>query len=76
MQLTLDEKWTERLIELPESGMGYQRVCVLLKDGRILDDVLVFNAEVLQVPDDVRPFVLRDILEIRVREPSPTPRHG
>ncbi len=34
MQVTLDDKWIEHLVELPESGMGYQCVQVRLRDGR------------------------------------------
>lgn len=26
MRLKLEKRWTERLLKLPESGMGYQRV--------------------------------------------------
>jgi hypothetical protein len=64
MQLALEKKWTDRLLELPESGMGYQRVRVRLKDGRTLKEVLVFNAEILSVPDTVRQFTPSDIVSI------------
>ena len=64
MQLALEKKWTERLVELPESGMGYQRVRVRLKDGRTLEDVVVFNAETLSLPDTVKQFTPGDIVAI------------
>ncbi|MGH7614605.1 MAG: hypothetical protein ACREMW_11280 [Gemmatimonadales bacterium] len=64
MRLTLEKKWTERLVNLPESGMGYQRVLVRLKDGRMLENVVVLNGQVLEVPDAVREFTSRDILAI------------
>ena len=50
MRIKLDQHWTKRLLQLPESGMGYQRVDVRLADGRELRDVLVFNCEEMEVP--------------------------
>jgi hypothetical protein len=70
MQLALEKKWTERLLKLPESGMGYQRVRVRLKDGRTLEDVLVFNAEILSLPDTVRQFTPGDIMAIEAETPE------
>jgi hypothetical protein len=64
MRLTLEKKWTAQLVTLPESGMGYQRVLVRLKDGRTLENVVVFNGQVLEVPDALRKFTSRDILTI------------
>jgi hypothetical protein len=66
MQLQLDPRWTQKLARLPESGMGYQRVRVLLKAGRTIEDALVFNASVLQVADDVAPFRSQDIDDIEL----------
>lgn len=64
MRVQLDRRWSEKLAQLPESGMGYQRVRVRLKAGRTVDDALVYNASVLEVPDDVAPFDPEDIAEI------------
>lgn len=61
MRIKLDRRWTERLLELPESGMGYQRVDVRLADGRELKDLVVFNAEELEVPDEVGPATVTDV---------------
>jgi hypothetical protein len=44
MRLELDPRWTQKLAQLPESGMGYQGVRVRLKAGRTIEDALVFNA--------------------------------
>ena len=46
---------------MPESGMGYQRVDIRLADGRELRDVMVFNAEELEIPDDVGPAAIADV---------------
>lgn len=45
--------------------MGYQRVVVRFKDGRILDSAIVFNAEDLEAPDPV-PIGPDDIVDIRI----------
>ena len=63
MRVHLDEKWSITLCGLPEDGMGYQRVDVLLRSGRKVRDVLVFNAEEMEWPD-VRPIRSGDIAEM------------
>jgi hypothetical protein len=45
----LPHKWTELLINLPESGMGYQLVKVFLKSGKILNRQKVLNSSILLV---------------------------
>jgi hypothetical protein len=64
MRLTLEKKWTEALTRLPESGMGYRRVRVELRDGRTIPEALVFNSEVLDVQGPIAPFRSRDIRAI------------
>lgn len=61
MRIRLEERWTKRLLELPESGMGYQRVDVRLVDGRELKDVVVFNAEEIEVPDEFAHARIKDV---------------
>ena len=61
MRIKLDKRWVERLLAMPESGMGYQRVDVKLADGRELKDAVVLNAELLEVPDDLGPATIADI---------------
>jgi hypothetical protein len=51
MKLKLNKNWTEKLLKYPETGMGYQRVDVLLKSGQIIRDVVVLNAEDLVLPN-------------------------
>jgi hypothetical protein len=43
--------WTEKLLKYPETGMGYQRVDVILKSGQIIRDIVVLNAKYLILPD-------------------------
>lgn len=59
----LPETWISRLVRLPESGMGYQRVNITLKTGEVLRNVVVFNAEDCQAP---RAFDAGDIIEIQL----------
>ncbi len=61
MRIRLEPRWTKRLLELPESGMGYQRVDIRLVDGRELKDVLVFNAEEIEVPDEFARAQIKDV---------------
>jgi len=48
--MKLPQRWVKRLLQLPESGMGYHRVDLRLEDGRELKDVLVVNAEQAALP--------------------------
>ena len=68
MQLTLEKKWVVLLENLPESGMGYQRVHIRLRDGRDVENAIVFNSEVLQIPDDIAPFRPDDIIDVGLEE--------
>ena len=56
MRIRLEEQWTRRLLRWPEAGMGYQRVDVSFVNGRELKDVTVFNAEEIELPDDLAPL--------------------
>ena len=61
MRLKLEQRWIERLLELPESGMGYQRVDIRFANGRILEDVVVLNAQEFEVPDEFAQVKIRDV---------------
>ncbi len=51
IRLQLPDRWVEYLTHQPESGMGYQRVDVVLEDGTKVEDCVVFNAEQIEIPD-------------------------
>ena len=61
MKVKLEQRWIKCLMRLPESGMGYQRVDLSLADGREVKDVLVFNAEELEVPEKLASSQIKDI---------------
>ena len=61
MRVKLEQRWIKRLLQLPESGMGYQRVDLRLADGRELKDVLAFNAEEVELPDECANAKIEDV---------------
>lgn len=50
--LKLPQSFTNSLLNLPETGMGYQVVKVVLKSGRVLNQQKVINAELLMIEGD------------------------
>ena len=70
MRVRLEPKWTDVLVHLPESGMGYQRVRVRLQDGRVIDPVIAHNAEVLEIDDRHGGFTSADIERIDLSAPK------
>ena len=61
MRIKLEQRSTRRLLQLPESGMGYQRVDLRLADGRELKNVLAFNAEEVELPDECAGAKIEDV---------------
>jgi len=59
--MQLSQKWVDKLVDMAESGMGYHRVDVHLKDGSVVRGVLVFNCE--SVKSSVK-FSEADIVDI------------
>ena len=51
-KLLLPDKFINQLVALPETGMGYQLVKVVLKNGLILSKQKVFNSSLLQLEAD------------------------
>jgi hypothetical protein len=49
--IKLSKKFSNVLNELPETGMGYQIVDVQLKSGKWLNEIPVYNSEILVVED-------------------------
>ena len=52
MTVRIPEQWTRFLLRQPESGMGYQRVDVRLANNRQINDVIVLNAQEIELPND------------------------
>lgn len=49
----LPENLIKVLLDIPESGMGFQIVDLQLKKGKILKDVLVLNSSIAMLDDDI-----------------------
>lgn len=64
--MKLSKKWTKHLRSMPESGMGYQLVDVVLKGGRVLKEVYVYNAEELILPVECKDLKIKDIADIKL----------
>ncbi|UCB57617.1 MAG: hypothetical protein JSV30_03285 [Candidatus Omnitrophota bacterium] len=65
--LKLSDKWIEYLITQPETGMGYQIVSVITKNGMRYDRVIVDSGYITRIKDisDI-PFTEEEIAEIIV----------
>lgn len=61
MRIRLDTRWTNFLLRLPESGMGYQRVDIRFRNGQKLKDVPVFNAEDVELPEELARVEITDL---------------
>lgn len=61
MKKKLSTEWTKRLLAMPESGMGYQRVDIVFTDGTTLSGAIVVNASLVDLPDSVAGKGIRDI---------------
>jgi len=50
--IKLPDSFVNKLINLPESGMGYQIVKVILRNGKILKMHKVINSEILMLEEN------------------------
>ena len=66
MLIKLETKLIKRLLEQPESGMGYQKVNVTLKNGVVIKDAIVYNAEDLELPVRFNLTKNKDIVKIEL----------
>jgi hypothetical protein len=57
----LNEEWSRRLAQLPETSMGSQHIDVILKKGRVIKNVVIFNAEKGHSPEAFDPADIADI---------------
>jgi len=65
-KLRLKEEHVKYLSELPETGMGYQIVNIILVDGRLLKNRIVLNSEfiVLEEDESINPSDIQSITMI------------
>lgn len=65
MTIKINDYWSQRLVKMPETGMGYQKVDLTFKDGRILKGLIILNAEDCQTEEE---FNVADIADIRLHK--------
>jgi len=47
--ITISQKWVKELSSKPETGMGYQVVSVILKDGKRFEQVAVVEGRITEI---------------------------
>jgi hypothetical protein len=47
--IALSPKWAMELASKPETGMGYQVVSIVLRDGRRFDQVVVVEGQITEI---------------------------
>ena len=67
IKISLPENIITKLVELPEQGMGYQIVDILLTNGHELKNKLVFNSSVLELEENEL-INLKDIVSIQIHK--------
>lgn len=66
-KIKLSENWVKYLVNLPESGMGYQLVRIFLKGGKTLKKHKVLNSSILVLEDDEK-IEISDIEKIELEK--------
>ncbi len=63
-KIYLTELQSSKLLAFPEKGMGYQIVDVILKNGKILNNKIVKNTQILQLEDfeKCQPEDIKDLI--------------
>jgi hypothetical protein len=65
--IKLPESFVSKLVNLPESGMGYQVVKIILRSGRVLHRQKVINSEYLML-EGTQDFLVNDIKTIDLEQ--------
>ena len=63
--LKLSDSFINILVNLPENGMGYQIVKVILKSGQVLHQHKVLNSELLMLEENEK-ITVKDIDQIEL----------
>ena len=55
INIKLPEKWIDYILNLPETGMGYQTADIYFNDGTVEHNVIIMNGEVaVDLPDNTK----------------------
>jgi hypothetical protein len=61
MRINIGKNWQKKLALLPETGMGSQHVDFFLMNGRILEDIPVFNGIECEVEEAFEPTEIKEV---------------
>jgi len=64
--IKLPDIYVNLLVNLPESGLGYQIVNVILRSGQVLHNHKVLNSELLML-EEIELILARDIANIKIK---------
>jgi hypothetical protein len=64
-KIILPDRFVNYLVNLPENGMGYQLVKVILKNGKVLNQHKVINSSLLVLEENEN-FTEKDIDKIEL----------
>ena len=70
VQLELRPEIVDRLWRMPETGMGYQIVDLVLVDGRVVSNVTICNAELANLPEQFSHIKPADVTDVRMSRSS------
>lgn len=66
-KMRLPKKWSKKLENMPETGMGYQTVEILLKDGRTFTGIIENSKFITRIKEsNTIPFSKSDIKDIKL----------
>lgn len=60
--IKLKPEQTSFLLSLPEKGMGYQVVDLILKTGEVLKDVIILNSEIAETNKLIENSDIKEII--------------
>jgi len=67
VRVTLPDKFIAQLVQMPETGMGYQIVDIVLTNGKVLKNIIIFNSSILEIEKE-ETFNIEDIVIIKIHK--------
>jgi hypothetical protein len=60
-EIELPESLTKKLLALPETGMGFQKVTLTLKNGNIKRNITVLNSSIAILEEEIEASEIADV---------------
>ena len=61
IEIHLSENWIEKLQKLPETGMGYQIVNLILTNGKVFNNVTILNCSIAILEEEINVSQIKSI---------------